>query len=158
MTALGGRVEADATAYFGSIRTDEPFGTVVFPFRVVIDRNGFPNNNTNAMIVSLTRNALVQGIFRFSDGTTLRQFSIISRGGIDAVNASGSIPEIRLYNSRYAVYEDSVIYQQAPPSTLELPTTLDFDLNIIVVGDGNDAETLTPNPIGTVFLEPPPGI
>ena len=153
---LGQRVQADATAYIGSTRTDAPPGTVVFPFRVVIDRNGFPNNNINAILVSLVRNNLVQSIFKFSDGTTDRQFLISVFGGIDAVNASGRFPEIRLYNSRYVVYKESVIYQQAPPSDLELPTTLDFDLNMIVVGDNNNVETLTPTPIGTVFLEPPP--
>ena len=154
MTDLDQRVQPDASEYFGNIRTDAPLGTVVFSFRVVIDRNGFPNNNINAIIVSLVRTGLVQGIFRFSDGTTDRQFLISAFGGIDAVNASGRFPEIRLYNSRYAVYEDSVIYQQAPPSTLELPTILDFDLNIIVVGANNNVETLTR--IGRVYLVLPP--
>ena len=152
---MGQRVEADATEYSGTIRTDEPFGTVVFPLRYVIDRNGFPNNDIIAIIVTLSGSGLVQGIFRLSGGTTDRQLSIIGEGGIDAVNASGVFPEVRLYNNRYALYEDSIIYQEAPPSTLGLPTTLEINLNIIVVGMGNDAESLTR--IGRVSLTTPPG-
>ena len=79
-------------------------------------------------------------------------------GGIDAVNASRVFPEIRLHDSRYVVYEDSVIYQQAPPSTLELPTILDFDLNILVAGVvTTDVASLTPFAVGTVSLTEPPG-
>ena len=151
-------LQADATAYFGSIQTATPLGAVVFSFRIVIDRNRFTNTDLSAIIVTLTRNNLVQSIFKFSDGSTDRQFLINLAGGIDAVNASRVFPEIRLYDSRYIVYEDSVIYNQGPPSTLELPTTLDFDLNIIVVGVvTTDVASLTPFAVGTVDLDRPPG-
>ena len=146
-------LQADATAYFGRIQTDTPLGTVVFSFRIIIDRTQFTNNDLSAIIVSLVRNNLVQNIFRFSDGTTDRQFLIGLAGGIDAANSSRVFPEIRLHDSRYIVYEDSVIYQQAPPSSLELPTTLDFDLNILVVGVvTTDVSSLTPFAVGTVDI------
>ena len=151
-------LQADATAYYGSLQTDTPLGTEVFPFRIVIDRNRFTNNDISAIIVSLVRNNLVQSIFRFSDGSTDRQFLINLAGGIDAANASRLFPEIRLYDSRYILYEDSVIYQQAPPSTLELPTALDFELNILVVGVvTTDVSSLNPFAVGTVSLTEPPG-
>lgn len=149
-------VQANASAYFGSIQTDTPLGTLVFGFRVVIDRNRFTSNDLSAIIVSLVRNNLVQNIFKFSDGTTDRQFVIA--GGIDAVNASRVFPEIRLHDSRYIVYEDFVIYEQAPPSTLELPTTLDFDLNILVVGEMTDVISLSPFAVGEVNIMEHSGI
>ena len=151
-------VQANASAYFGSIQTDAPLGTFVFGFRVLIDRNRFTNNDLSAIIVSLVRNNLVQSIFKFGDETNDRQFLIGLAGGIDAVNASRVFPEIRLYDSRYIVYEDFIIYQQAPPSTLELPATLDFDLNILVVGVvTTDVASLDPFAVGTVNLTQPPG-
>ena len=82
----------------------------------------------------MVRNNLVESILKFSDGQNQRTFAIAAQGGIDAVNASRMFPEIRLIENRLVVYEESVIYLQASPSTLSLPTTLDFDLNLIVVG------------------------
>ena len=151
--------QANATAYFGSIQTDAPLGSFVFGFRVVIDRNRFTNNDLSAIIVNLVRNNRVQRIFKFSDGTTARQFLISLAGGIDAANASRTFPEIRLHDSRYIVYEDFIIYQEMPLPDDELPTTLDFDLSILVVGVvTTDFIDLSPFAIGEVYLAPPPGI
>ena len=83
----------------------------------------------------MVRNNLVQSIFRLSDGQNQRTFFIRNRGGIRAVNESRLFPEITLIENGLVVYEDHIIYQEAPPSSLELPTTLDFDLNLIVVGE-----------------------
>ena len=149
-------VQPDATAYFGSIITTSPIGTEVFPFRIVIDLSRF-NNELNAIIMILNRNNLVETIFRFSDGEAQRTFQFAEHGGIDAVNASHVFPEIRLIENRLVVYEDSIIYNQAPPSTLELPTTLDFDLSVIVVGPSNFLQ-LNNFALGTVALLPPSGM
>ena len=126
-------IQADATAYFGTVLVNDPIGTQVFHFRIVIDLNRF-NNDLNAIVILLIRNNLVESIFKFSNGQNQRTFGIAAQGGIDAVNVSDVFPEIRLIENRLVVLEDYVIYQQAPPVTLELPTTLDFDLNLIVVG------------------------
>ena len=103
------------------------------------------------------RNNLVESIFRFSDGRNFRVFEVGTQGGIDAVNASQVFPEIRLIENRLVVYEDFVIYQETPPSSLELPTVLDFDLNFIAVGRNYiDVQQLLPFAVGTVILNPPP--
>ena len=107
----------------------------------------------------MVRSNLVEQIFKFSDGQNQRTYAIGARGGIEAVNASGVFPEIRLIENRLVVYEDYVIYQQAPPPELELPTTLDFDLNFIVVGeDPTNIQELLPFAVATVALIPPPGM
>ena len=140
------------------MQTDAPLGTRVFPFRIVIVLNRF-NNDLDAFIVIMVRNNLVESIFKFSDGQNQRTFSIAAQGGIDAVNASRVFPEIRLVENRLVVYEEFVIYQQAPPSTLSLPTTLDFDLNLIVIGrDSLSIQESLPFAVGTVALIPPPGM
>ena len=150
--------QADATAYFGSVQTTDPIGTVVFPFRIIIDLNSFTNNDLSAIILNLVQNNLVQRIFRFSDNTNMRQFLIGVEGGIVAVNASRRFPEIRLFNNRYVVYEDNITYQEAPPSALELPTTLDFELNLLIVGQVT-TEVREESPFATarVFISEPPG-
>ena len=107
----------------------------------------------------MNRNNLVETIFKFSDGQNTRTFRIASEGGIDAVNASRVFPEISLIENRLVVFEDFVIYNEAPPSDLDLPTTLDFDLNLIVVGQGSlFIQELLPFAVGTVALIPPPGM
>ena len=148
-------VQPDATAYFGSILIDSTIGTEVFPFRIVIDLSRF-NNELNAIIIILNRNNLVETVFKFSDGEDQRTFQFTEHGGIDAVNASGVFPEIRLIDNRLVVYEDRVIYNQAPPTSFELPTTLDFDLSTIVVGP-NNFEQLNNFALGTVALLSPSG-
>ena len=106
----------------------------------------------------MVRSNLVERIFKFSDGQNQRTFGIGAQGGIDAVNASRVYPEIRLIENRLEVYEDFVIYQEAPPSDLEIPAVLNFDLNVIVVGRNSLAiEELLPFAIGEVTLIPPPG-
>ena len=149
-------IQADATAYFGRVLTNASFGTEVFRFRIVIDLSRF-NNDLDAIVTIMVRNNLVETIFKFSDGRNTRTFGIASQGGIDTVNASRVFPEIRLIENRLVVFEDYIIYQQAPPSTLEQPTTLDFDLNIIVVGRGSAIiQELLPFAEGIVDLIPPP--
>ena len=151
-------IQADATAYFGSVLTNDTFGTEVFRFRIVIDPSRF-GNDLDAIIVIMVRNNLVQTIFKLSDGQNQRTFAIAANEGIDAVNASRVFPEIRLIENRLVVFEDFVIYQQAPPSTLQLPTTLDFDLNLIVVGQGSAIiQELLPFAEGRVAIIPPPGM
>ena len=140
--------------YFGTVLASDPIGTEVFRFRIVIDLNAY-NNDLDAIVIILIRNNLVESIFKFSDGQNTRTFGIGLQGGIDAVNASRVFPEIRLIENRLVVFEDSVIYQQAPPSTLDLPANLDFELYLIVVGgDSTIIRELLPFAVGTVALIP----
>lgn len=149
---------ADATAYFGTVQTSDPVGIEVFRFRIITDLNNFTNNTINAIIAKMVQNDLVQRIFRFSNGTNEKQFLIGLEGGIIAVNASRTFPEIRLIDNRYAVYEDHIIYQEDPPSYLELPTTLNFNLSLVVTGEEeNETREQSPFAVGTVFITEPPG-
>ena len=151
-------VQADATAYFGRVLTNATFGTQVFRFRIVIDLSDF-DNDLDFIVLIMVQNNLVERIFKFSDGTNQRTFQIGSNGGIDAVNASHVFPEIRLIEAmmnRFVILEEYVIYQAAPPSDLELPTSLSFDLNLIVVGlNPSLIQERLPFAIGTVALMPP---
>ena len=149
-------VQADASAYFGSIVTTDPIGTEVFRFRLVIDLSRF-NDDLDAIVLIMVRNNLVESIFKFSDGQNQRTFGIGLQGGIDAVSASRVFPEIRLVENRLVVLEDYIIYQETPPATVQPPTTLDFDLNFIVFGRGSTTfEQINSN--GTVVVLPPPGM
>ena len=150
-------VQADATAYFGRILTNAPVGTEVFRFRIVIDPSSY-GGDLDAVITIMNRNNQVLSIFRFSDDQSTSQFTFI--GGINAANASGQLPpEVRLLQSGLVVLEDFVMYRQAPSPDLELPTTLDFDLSIIVVGRGGANTMQTDFALGTVaLLPPPPGV
>ena len=156
---LGNGIQADATAYFGSVLTTDPLGTEVFRFRIVIDLSRF-DNDLDAIITIMVRNNLVESIFKLSDGQNQRTFPIISQGGIDAMNASRVFPEIILVENRLVVYEDYVIYQVAPPSEIQLPTILDFDLNLIVVGRYSlNIQECLPFAVGTVMIRTlPPGM
>ena len=150
-------IQVDATAYFGCLLTNDMIGTQVFHFRIVIDLSRY-NDDIDAIVIIMVRNNLVESIFKFSDGQNQRTFAIAAQGGIDAVNASHVFPELRLIENRLATYEDFVIYQEAPPSSLELPAVLDFDLNLIVVGRNSLAiEEFLPFAVGEVTLIPPPG-
>ena len=150
--------QADATAYYGTVQTSDPIGTEVFHFRIIIDLNNFTNNDLNAIFVNMVRNNIVQRIFRFSHGTNGRQFLIGREGGIVAVNTSRRFPEIRLIDNHYVIYEDHIIYQEAPPSRIELPTTMDFDLNMIVVGEPiMEIREQSPFAVGTVVIRQPDG-
>ena len=102
----------------------------------------------------MNRDNLVAQTFRFSDDMLTRTF--VFNSGVYAANTSGQLShEIRLLENGLVVFEDFVIYRQAPSFYLELPTTLDFDLSIIVVGRGSGANTLQTNfAIGTVALIP----
>ena len=104
----------------------------------------------------MNRDSTVLSIFRFSDDQITRTFTF--NGGINAANASDVLPcEVRLLENGLVVFEDFVVYRQAPPDSLELPTILDFDLSIIVVGRGETNNTMqTDFAIGTVALIPPP--
>ena len=144
-------IQADATAYFGNISVAAPYGTEVFYFRLVIDLRRF-HDNFDIIAIIMVRNNLVESIFKFSDGQNARLFAIAANGGIDAVNASRMFPEIRLIENRLVVYEDSVIYQQAPPSSLQLPTVLDFDLIFITGGSINYIDI--PFAVGRVIINP----
>ena len=128
--------QADATAYFASILSNDTSGTVVINFRVIIDRYQFTNSSIRAILIIMNRNNFVESLFKFSDGANQRRFLIGSEGGIVEVNASRVLPEIRLINDQYILYEDYVIFtaDQDSISNLELPVTLDFDLSLLVIG------------------------
>ena len=65
--------------------------------------------------------------------------------------------EFRLLANRLVVFEDTVIYFQAPPRSLDLPATLDFDLSVVAVSlDTGESESVR-FAVGTVDLLPPPG-
>ena len=150
-------VQADATAYFGSVQVSASPGIDIFKFRIVFNLSEF-GNDLDAIVITLVRSNLVEKIFSFSDGQSQRTFAIGFNGGIDAVNASRVFPEIRLIENRLVVFEDSVIYQEAPStdSELQLPTTFHFDLNLIIVGrDSVTIEQFFPFAIGTVVLTLP---
>ena len=137
--------------------TNAPLGTEVFRFRIVIDLRRF-NDDLDAIVIIMVRNNLVESIFKFSDGQNTRTFGIGAAGGIDAVNASRVFPELTLIENRLVVYTDRIIYQQAPPSSLQIPTTLDFDLSLIVIGRNSLNIQQVNFAIGTVALIPPPGM
>ena len=151
-------IQADATAYFGTVRTNDTFGKEVFRFRIVIDLSRF-DNDLNALVIIMVRSNQVERIFKFSDGQNQRTFAIAAQGGIDAVNASRVFPEIRLIENRLVVFEDYVIYQAAPPPGLQVPFVLNFDLNLIVIGRGSvNIQEFLPFAVGTVALTLPPGM
>ena len=150
-------IQADATAYFGTILTNSTPGTEVFQFRIIIDLSRF-DNDLSAIVTIMNRNNLVESIFRFSDGQNTRTF--VFNYGVVAANASGILPpEVSLLQNRlvYVLLEDFVIYQRAPPPSLSLPATLDFDLSIIVVGTDPINSQSIRFAVGTVTLIPPPG-
>ena len=148
-------IQADATAYFGRIITNSTPGTEVFRFKIVIDLNRF-DNDLSAIVTVMSRNNLVNSIFKFSDSTNQRTFAF--GNGFVAANASGTLPpQFGFLESRLVVFEDFIIYQQAPPPSLDLPTTLDFDLAIVVVGRDSINSQSVRFAIGTVALIPPPG-
>ena len=148
-------VQADATAYFGSVEVTATPGTKIFSFRVVISLSKF-GNDLDAIVIGLVHSNLVERMFSFSDGQTQKTYSIGFKGGIDVVNASGVFPEIRLIESGLVVFEDSVIYREPPSMELELPTIHDFDLNLIVVGRHSVIiEQFFPFVIGTVAITLP---
>ena len=148
-------IQADATAYFGSIVTNATIGTPVFPFRIVIDLNAFAGD-LSAVLLIMNRNNLVDAIFKFSDGENTRRFMFDN--GIVAENALGMLRrEFSLIENRFVVFEDFIIYQQAPPPSLELPTTLDFDMSIIAVGIDPSNSQSGRFAVGNVTLIPPPG-
>ena len=150
--------QADATTYFGTVHTTDPIGTVVFPIRIIIDLNNFTNHDLTAIVVNLVQNNLVQRIFRFSDGTNARIFFV--EGGLFSGNASEQFPEISLIDNRFVAYEDNITYQEAPPSNFELPITLTFELNVLVVGQvTTEVQEQSPFATGIVALGVfPPGI
>jgi hypothetical protein len=129
-------------------------GTEVFPFRIVIDLSRF-GGDIDGIITVMNRDNRVISIFRFSNDGSTRTFNFM--GGINAANASGMLAqEIRLLGNGLVVFEDFVIYRQAPLPNLELPTTLDFDLSIIVVGPGQSNTVQSDFAVGMVALIPPP--
>ena len=155
---MDGGVQADATAYFGSIPINATLGTEVFRFRIVIDLSRF-NNDLEGIAIILYRSYLVETTFRFSDGENTRVFLIGAQGGIDAENVSRVFPEIRLIENRLVVYEDYVIYQQAPPPFLELPVVFEFDLYFIAAGRNfSTYQEFWSLAVGTVSITLPPGI
>ena len=148
-------IQGDATAYFGSVLTNSTLGTPVFSFRIVLDLSRF-DNDLNAILTVMNRNNLVDSIFKFSDGTNQRTF--IFGSGIVAANASGMLPpQFRLLENGLVLFEDFIIYQQAPPSNLQLPTTLDFDMNILAVSPDPINSQQVRFAVGTVDLIPSPG-
>ena len=148
-------IQADATAYFGSVLTNAPIGTEIFRFRVVIDLNAY-GGDLGAILTVLNRSFQVTSIVRFSGSEFTKTFTL--DGGIIARNASGTLPpEISLLENNFAVFEDFVIYNQHPPPDLNM---VDFDLTILVVGGGDNPISRNVDfAVGTVALiSPPPGI
>ena len=145
-------MQADASAYFGTVLTNAPIGTEVFRFRIVIDLSSY-GSDLDAIITVLYRDNLVAQTFRFGDNDqTARVFIFID--GINTANASGLLPpEIRLLENGLVVLEDSVIYISPD---FNLPPTLDFDLSVIVVGRGGANAMQTDFAVATIALIPPP--
>ena len=151
-------IHGDATAYFGSIPVNATLGTEIFPFRIVINLNRF-QNDLGAIVIIVVRNRLVESVFGFSGGQSYRVFDIAAQGGIDSDNVSSLFPEITIIENRLVVYEDYVIYQQPPPSFIELPVVFDFDLYFVAVGRNFSVyQFLQPLAVGTVTITLSPGI
>ena len=69
------------------------------------------------------------------------------------------IPEIRLIENRLVVFEDYVIYQAAPPPGLQVLFVLNFDLNLIVIGQGSvNIQEFLPFAVKTVAMTLPPSM
>ena len=148
-------IQPDATAYFRSVQTTAPFGTEVIHFRIFIDLRRF-DNDLDAIVVTMVHNNQVETIFKFSDGQNQRTFNVAGHGGINVANASRMFPEIRLIENRLVVFEDYVIYHQAPYPELVLPASLDFNLNLIIVERrSHNIQEFFPFAVGTVVLLPP---
>ena len=151
--------QANATQYFGALLSNSTMGTVVFRFRVFIDLFQFTNRDLAVIVVSLNENVIVNRLFKLSNGLNTKQIQLIDEGGVVAVNASGVFPEIRLLNSQYFIYDDSVIYNGLT-SDIEITSTTQyaFDLNIVIVGVENGEVQQGPIGRGNVTLLKPPGI
>ena len=147
-----GGVQANATAYFGSVRTNAANGTAIFQFRVFIDF-GYFNHDIQFINVTLIQNDFAEKIFTFSNHQHTRNFSI---GNHRVVNAAKVYPEIRLLQDRLLVYEDCVIYSYQdtfPMNSMKLQTTIDLDLNLIVLGQNpENVEERFPLAVATVEL------
>ena len=60
-------MQADTTAYYGSVEIGAPLGTDIFKFRIVVNISNF-GNDLDAIVTSLVRSNLVEKTFSFSDG------------------------------------------------------------------------------------------
>ena len=104
---------------------------------MIINLGRFDNDLEYIDVTLVQRNYLSERIFSFSNYQQERRFSINKHGGIDAVNASNTFPEITLINNRTIIYEDFVIYSQDSNffiSSINLPSRVDIDLNVVVLG------------------------
>ena len=103
---------------------------------MIINLGRFDNDLEYIDVSLVQRNYLSEKIFSFSNYQQERHFSINKHGGIDAVNASNTFPEITLIN-RTIIYEDFVIYSQDSNffvSSINLPSRVNIDLNVVVLG------------------------
>ena len=153
--------QADATAYFASILSNDTSGTVVIDFRIIIDRYQFTNNDLSAMLIIMNRNNFVESIFQFSDGSNQRRFAIGNEGGIVAVNTSRVFPELKLLNEQYIIYHDYIIYNSAAAASyyyyLRYSTTLDFDISLLLVGINPVESVQRQFATATITILSPPG-
>ena len=148
-----GRVQANATAYYGSVHVNATNGTVVFSFELIIDLRRF-NNGTESIEVTLTQNNLTGlRLFSFSNYQQRRHFSTSKLGSIN----------ITFVTDRIIVCDDHVIYngyERDFLSNIKLPSTIELYLNVAIRGNNsNSTEEYTPFAVATVMLiqDPPQG-
>ena len=146
-------MQANATVYTGHVHSDLSTNTSVFGFKIVADISSLVSNLRMLFFtMTMVRNAQVERIFKLSDGQNEK--TVQTTNGIAEIS---NFPELTLIDNRYLVYEDYVIYNEAPPSSLSLPTIRDFDMNvhIVTVLEGGMFSTfadLTPFALGRVIL------
>lgn len=122
-----GGVQANATAYYGSVHVNAANGTIVFPFQLIIDLGQFDNGSE----VILTQNNFNgPRLFSFSNYQQQWHFSIRKLGAMN----------ITFITNRFVVFDDLIIYNGYEHDTLsntELPSTIELHLNVIVRGNNS---------------------
>ena len=146
-------VQANATAYYGSVHVNATNGTIVFSFRSVIDLRQFDNGSGIIEVVLTQSNFTGTRLFSFSNYQQQRHFSISKHGGIN----------ITLITNRIVVYDDHIIYNGYEHDTLsnvKLPSAVELHLNVATKrNNSDDTEEHTPFAVATVAIiqDPPQG-
>ncbi len=146
---MGFLAQANATVYSGHVHSDLSTNTPVFGFKIVADISSLIRSGLSLLIihVSMVRNSQVERIFKISNGQNQKLIEISN--GITGINDQ---PELTLIDNTYLVYEDFIIYGNAPLEDLPLPTILDFDLSVFITGDQQSNVIIGPSALGRVTL------
>ncbi len=110
----------NATAYFANISADTPLGTSIIHFQIVINTTYFQSEQL-PVVLSLTKNAQVQQIFKFENGDTEEE-----------IQGNWSVETLPI-----VVLNRTVVYANEPPAVIVLPEDFDFRLAVFVDGGSN---------------------